>query len=636
VRIEVQIPIQDMWGTENFRKDEWGAINYFVGPNGTGKSRLAEKLLQWLRNHGLRPRYLNSERLSGLEKQQYRFFGHTDMERGIDMSQMSQIKSSAIQYGLAADSLVRLKEKVDLRIRLEAILSQAFKRSIRLAEEGGFLRPKLQGTTAGGEYDLRTGECHGLKELVTLLPLLYDDEYDSIILDEPELHLHPQLQSYLMQEVRSLAGDPKTQPGKKCFFIVTHSPYCLELRTLDDVRNCIVFRHGKPPSFLGDLDSEDEYRLKKLLPRLNTHHKQFFFATRPIFVEGYTDQQLFTLIQERRDIPMGASGACFIDVGGKDEMDFFYRLCLKLGIDGRFVADLDTIFDGKLIPTVSIDPRSQRCLQDGGVQTNLDRTCGEIKTSLSKCVAEARSALGSMASPPPVLAGLVEAINNTDGEDAKRYAILLWAIFHRTEVDALLSTQSAEVSLALGRLDKARTACGEAGLLILPRGEMENHLPRLRAAAKILTKQSKDEAFAEERDFLLSDAATEHAVTARYEALVPTLDEAAGSLRIDLEAAINDQLQQWAFQVQRAFKRREVRDVDSLKAHPAIEWGTYSRLLDVEEFTAADKSFACRLKVKFTPEGCDPVVTFTAQDHPTDICLRHQARSEVTGKPDSP
>jgi predicted ATP-dependent endonuclease of OLD family len=40
--------------------------------------------------------------------------------------------------------------------------------------------------------------------------------------------------------------------------------------------------------------------VKRLLPRLNTHHKQFFFSSAPVFVEGYTDQQLFSLIQERR------------------------------------------------------------------------------------------------------------------------------------------------------------------------------------------------------------------------------------------------------------------------------------------------------------------------------------------------
>ncbi|OFY62410.1 MAG: hypothetical protein A3H98_08165 [Bacteroidetes bacterium RIFCSPLOWO2_02_FULL_36_8] len=62
--IDSSIPL--LWGQEHFIKNEWGYINYLVGPNGTGKSLLAEQLKNHFSNGGFKSRYLNAERLVGL------------------------------------------------------------------------------------------------------------------------------------------------------------------------------------------------------------------------------------------------------------------------------------------------------------------------------------------------------------------------------------------------------------------------------------------------------------------------------------------------------------------------------------------------------------------------------------------
>jgi predicted ATP-dependent endonuclease of OLD family len=160
-------------------------------------------------------------------------------------------------------------------------------------------------------------------------------------------------QTFLLSEARRLSGDPRQQLGTKCFFMITHSPYFLDIRTITELCNCILFQPGKPPTAIDSLDSQDEFLLKRLLPRLNTHHKQFFFSTRPIFVEGYTDQQMFTLIQESRGRMMGATGACFIDVSGNEEQDVFFRLCRRLSIQAQFISDLDVVTQGRFRDSIS-------------------------------------------------------------------------------------------------------------------------------------------------------------------------------------------------------------------------------------------------------------------------------------------
>lgn len=297
IRIPVTINIQDLWGEAAFTRESWWPINFLVGGNGTGKTRFADALKGHLQRAGLKERFLGADRLSGLEKGG-NVYGHgSAFEEGWHIGRFDSLREQGAAQGRAADAFIILKKKLDVRIRLEALLITFFKRRLYLSEEGGFLKPKLQRIHGGGaEYSLKDGECHGLKELLTLLSFIYDDEFNCLVIDEPEINLHPQFQAFLLSEIRRLAGNPETEPGKKMFFLITHSPYLLDFRTIDELRSLLLFQPDQVPRALGTLTEDDEYRLRRLLPRLNTHHKQFFFASRPIFVEGYRDQQLFTLI----------------------------------------------------------------------------------------------------------------------------------------------------------------------------------------------------------------------------------------------------------------------------------------------------------------------------------------------------
>ena len=319
IPIEVNIPA--LWGDNIFKKSEWGPMNYLVGPNGTGKSLFAEQLKVKLPHANLKVRYLHSDRLISWTKQQHlQYISSSLAGGGLNFEWFQDMKNSSRIRGEVNDAFVLLKENLDIRIKVEAVLSQLLKRTVILREKGGILIPEI--SVEGGEsYSFKEGESHGLKEIIPLITLLYDDSYNCFIIDEPELHLHPQFQTFLLKIARDFAGDPLEDETKKCFFFATHSPYFVDIRTIDDLKNCIIFSPNQLPTYVDSLDSNDEYKLKQLLPRLNTHHKQFFFSPRPIFVEGYTDQQIFSYIQEKRGKLLDYNGPTFIDVHGKDELD---------------------------------------------------------------------------------------------------------------------------------------------------------------------------------------------------------------------------------------------------------------------------------------------------------------------------
>ncbi len=112
-------------------------------PNGTGKSLLAEQIKSNFTGNGFLPRYLNAERLLGLEKHQENRYGRQHGE-GFDTTLLDDLKSRAEVSGLTSSAIIILKERLDVRIKNEALLSDMFGKTIRLSEEGGSLKPVMQ------------------------------------------------------------------------------------------------------------------------------------------------------------------------------------------------------------------------------------------------------------------------------------------------------------------------------------------------------------------------------------------------------------------------------------------------------------------------------------------------------------
>lgn len=602
--IDITIPI--LWGDEHFIKNEWGYINYLVGANGTGKSLLAEQIKNNFNNNGFQARYLNAERLIGLEKNEISYYGGASLTHGFNISNFQEYKTHAERGGLSSSAIIILKERLDIRLKIEALLSDIFGKTIRLVEEGGYLKAKMQNMKAGDEYNLSQSECHGLKELITLLTFLYDPTKNCIIFDEPELHLHPQFQSFFLQEIRKFAGNPLVDPGKKVFFIITHSPYFIDLKTLDDLKNILVCHLNKVPTYVTELDADDQFILKKFLPRFNTHHKQFFFSPNPVFVEGYTDQQIISILFEKIGINIGASGSCIIDVGGKDELGVFYKLCKSLKINCRIIADLDAVFRGRLRRVVCEDERSQNYVQQQGIGANLSNEIGDLETHLSNI---ASRILSQETTIPKLITLKTKLASFTPEEEhTKRVATLLTIFKYDTEVRTVLDAPNiASLNLIIGRMKQLHNAFKSCNTFIFPKGEIEHYYTQ--SVVDYLNITNKDIWFHSERDYILQADSPE--INTAYSDLITILKEAVPVIEIEIKKHLKFEIFEWIHRVQTGIAKGEVNNDEDLTRNTKVNYVLYNQILELQNLTINDnRTFECRIKLRENLTGTPLEVNF--------------------------
>lgn len=623
MNIPINIQLPKIWQGE-FVKNEWNPVNFIVGANGTGKSLLSNELKTQFERKGFKVRLLTAERLSGFEKTSYAYFVDSQLNNGLNLSSIDKYKNYGKQYGLSTSAFITLKERLDIRIKIEALLSDLFKKTIRLVEEGGYLKPKMQNIDGGEEYGLKEQECHGMKEIISLLTFLYDDSNNCIIFDEPELHLHPQFQSFFLNEIRKIAGDPQIEQGKKLFFIITHSPYFLDIRSIEDLQHILVCHNHQMPTFIKpeDLDVQDKYVLKKFLPRFNTHHKQFFFSPNPVFVEGYTDQQIISLLFEKIELNIAASGASLIDVGGKDELAVFYKLCNLLQINCRIIADYDALFRGKLREYFCSSEIVKSKFNEKGFGFEVSNCIGEIERILAKVGDALNASVPENEDVKKIVEKLhvlyVERGNNIDSiKDIVLLSIYRFKEFIKEACPDIKEDVEAFLSKHRLYLDCIKNA----NIFIIPNGELEHFFKA--SSVDYMNIMQKDKLFNAERDYLLGIDSKER-LEEEYRDILPLLKESVPHERVDILKHVKYTIIDWIQKVQNATARNEIKDLQTLKSNARVEYSTYNQILECREgdlIIQPDGTFSCTIYLKASAFGEEKQITFSDKTTPRNFVI---------------
>jgi len=155
-----------------------------------------------------------------------------------------------------------------------------------------------------------------------------------IIIDEPELHLHPKWQKILLElfiELSNLTGNQ--------FIISTHSPVFINEKTYNHVFR--IYKDHENVSRAITIKDMPEVKVKDLLQLINTtNNEKIYFADAVILVEGITDRIVFQKILYDFNSDKNIE---IIEVRGKSNRKKFRKFLDGLKIPNFFIGDFDVI-----------------------------------------------------------------------------------------------------------------------------------------------------------------------------------------------------------------------------------------------------------------------------------------------------
>ncbi|AXV38345.1 MAG: hypothetical protein CIT01_09100 [Methanobacterium sp. BRmetb2] len=179
----------------------------------------------------------------------------------------------------------------------------------------------------------------GEKEIINFLLgiFAFNIENGLVIIDEPELHLHPKWQSLLMD----LFIDLSEKTGNQ-FILSTHSPVFINNKTISNITRIYM---DKRESNKVKLDESKLKNVKDLLHMINSHNNEkMFFADKVVLVEGIHDRLIFEKLIKlfSEDI---SEVIDVLEVGGKHNLEKYRKFLDNIKVKNFIIADFDYLLD---------------------------------------------------------------------------------------------------------------------------------------------------------------------------------------------------------------------------------------------------------------------------------------------------
>lgn len=165
--------------------------------------------------------------------------------------------------------------------------------------------------------------------------------YRGLIIEEPEAHLHPQLQAVLLSYLETIKDIDGEKPVQ--LFVTSHSPNFASIADIDSLA-CLVDTSSGVETFFPREITFDKGKREKLARYLDVTRAELFFARRAIFVEGAAELMLVSELAEKAGYKLREHGVSLISVEGLNFDSFLPLFGTKaIKIPVAIITDADPV-----------------------------------------------------------------------------------------------------------------------------------------------------------------------------------------------------------------------------------------------------------------------------------------------------
>lgn len=452
-------------------------LTVILGPNGSGKTHL----LRGLKNSfganvsGKKVRFLSAGRMGMLEQFRSDFDGHRGSSPNYELASYGSKSDTPRRHQMETLSgdFQTLAERPDILVKIQERLRKLFKRDLLIEWDAGTLKVSFSLLNTESKPYSSGREASGLMHLVGILSALYDDEVGALLIDEPEVSLHPQLQAFLLKEMLSIAGHPSEGKNKKFVVIATHSTEMLQITRPDDLLS-LVFCYdlnSEPVQIAAETGELKNKKIQGLIARLGQEHKLSLFCKRPLLVEGPSDVMICSALSSKADKHLEAAGSQLLPVIGKGQMPIVTKLLRLLGKDPVALTDADGIADGLDLANQFLSNCASA--DTAAVKQGAASACAmasSIYADFCKIVESRWTEISTKAEAHPYW------VNKKDGEDSlsKRRAAFSTLFASSDEEVSKLSQDGAWLTIKQ-RISALLDILEIAGLFVLRKGSIESY-----------------------------------------------------------------------------------------------------------------------------------------------------------------
>lgn len=319
---------------------------------------------------------------------------------------------------------------------------------------------------------------------------------------------------------------------------------------------------------------------------------------------------------------IAASGSSVIDVGGKDELAVFYKLCKILHIDCRIIADYDALFRGKLREYICATDTIKQQFINHGFGGDIANCIGSIERTLVQIADQLEAYNNSQLDVKNIKEKLEELYHEKAKNIGTIKDVVLLSLYRYkqviiTEVPAI----SDDVNSVLAKHKNYLDCLKVAKIFIVPSGELEHFYKA--NSVDYLNISRKDTAFAKEYESILGtdDAET---LKQRYSDILPLLYESVPHIKVDLLEHIRFTMIDWIQNVQSAVVRGEVNSIGSLRSSSRVNYALYSQILECKDdgfVLEENNNFECHVILKPEFLGYEKEVVFSSNTLAKDFIL---------------